>query len=462
MHRLLLPLLLVTCHLSLAAESRPNIVLLYADDLGYTDLACQGSKYYETPNLDRLAATGTTFTNAYAAAANCAPSRASLMTGSYTPRHGIFTVGNSDRGPAKHRKLVPVENTTTLDTGFTTLAQTLKSAGYQTCVAGKWHLSDDPLPYGFDTNFGGTHAGHPKSYFSPYKNQHLADGPKGEHLPERLSRDVATWITDHKDAPFFVYFPFYSVHTPIQAPKQLTAKYTDKSPGTHHTNAKYAAMVESMDTAAGRILDTLDKLNLTDNTLVIFTSDNGPHGAVSNARPLRGSKGMYYEGGIREPFIARLPGTTAPGTTNHTPIHQVDLYPTLAKLAGAQLPDHPLDGIDLTPALAGEKIAPRPLFWHFPAYLQGYSKNGGSRYDAHWRTTPCAAVRDGSWKLIHYFEDDHLELYNLATDPGETTNLATGNPEKRDHLLTTLKTWQQQTSAPVPSTPNPKYTGTSK
>lgn len=197
--------------ISATFAEKPNIILFYADDLGYTDLSCQGSKFYETPNIDRIAKEGTTFTHAYAGAANCAPSRACLMTGTYSPRHGVFTVGNSDRGKAADRKLIPIKNTTILDPKFTTIAEALKTRGYQTCVAGKWHLTKDPTQDGFDTNFGGTTWGHPKSYFSPYKNPYLKDGPKGEHLPERLGREVANWIKNSKDKPFFVYLPFYSV-----------------------------------------------------------------------------------------------------------------------------------------------------------------------------------------------------------------------------------------------------------
>ncbi|MFT6596553.1 MAG: arylsulfatase A-like enzyme, partial [Akkermansiaceae bacterium] len=317
-----------------ASAAPPNIVLIYADDLGYTDLSCQGSEFYETPNIDRIAKEGMTFTNAYAGAANCAPSRACLMTGHYPPRHGVFTVGNSDRGKAKNRKLIPIKNTEILDEKFVTLGEALQAKGYRTCVAGKWHLSKDPTKDGFHTNFGGTTWGHPKSYFSPYKNPYLKDGPKGEHLPERLGRDVANWIAENAKSPFFVYLPFYSVHTPIQAPKDLTAKYEKKPAHGSHRNPKYGAMLDAMDQAVGHILKTLDDNNLAQNTLVIFTSDNGPHGSVSRAEPLRGVKGMYYEGGIREPFLVRYPGVVKAGSTNVTPIIQIDLYPTFLELAG--------------------------------------------------------------------------------------------------------------------------------
>ncbi|MCX8239105.1 MAG: sulfatase [Akkermansiaceae bacterium] len=438
-----------------ASAAPPNIVLIYADDLGYTDLSCQGSKFYETPNIDRIAKEGMTFTNAYAGAANCAPSRACLMTGHYPPRHGVFTVGNSDRGKAKNRKLIPIKNTEILDEKFVTLGEALQAKGYRTCVAGKWHLSKDPTKDGFHTNFGGTTWGHPKSYFSPYKNPYLKDGPKGEHLPERLGRDVANWIAENAKSPFFVYLPFYSVHTPIQAPKDLTAKYEKKPAHGSHRNPKYGAMLDAMDQAVGHILKTLDDNNLAQNTLVIFTSDNGPHGSVSRAEPLRGVKGMYYEGGIREPFLVRYPGVVKAGSTNVTPIIQIDLYPTFLELAGEAIPKR-LDGVSLTSAFKSKPLADRSLFWHFPAYLQSYKADPDSA-SKFFRTTPCSVIRKGDWKLIQYFEDGNLELYNLKNDLSEKENLAGKETKKTAELLKELKSWQMETKAPIPTVKNPKY-----
>ena len=438
-----------------ASAAPPNIVLIYADDLGYTDLSCQGSKFYETPNIDRIAKEGMTFTNAYAGAANCAPSRACLMTGHYPPRHGVFTVGNSDRGKAKNRKLIPIKNTEILDEKFVTLGEALQAKGYRTCVAGKWHLSKDPTKDGFHTNFGGTTWGHPKSYFSPYKNPYLKDGPKGEHLPERLGRDVANWIAENAKSPFFVYLPFYSVHTPIQATKDLTAKYEKKPAHGSHRNPKYGAMLDAMDQAVGHILKTLDDNNLAQNTLVIFTSDNGPHGSVSRAEPLRGVKGMYYEGGIREPFLVRYPGVVKAGSTNVTPIIQIDLYPTFLELAGEAIPKR-LDGVSLTSAFKSKPLADRSLFWHFPAYLQSYKADPDSA-SKFFRTTPCSVIRKGAWKLIQYFEDGNLELYNLKSDLSEKENLAGKETKKTAELLKELKSWQMETKAPIPTVKNPKY-----
>jgi len=438
-----------------AVANFPNIVLIYADDLGYTDLSCQGSQFYETPNIDRIAREGMTFTNAYAGAANCAPSRACLLTGMYSPRHGIFTVGNSDRGKAKNRKLIPIKNTEILAAKFVTLGEALQAKGYRTCVAGKWHLSIDPTKDGFDTNFGGTTWGHPKSYFSPYKNPFLSDGPKGEHLPERLGRDVADWITKNAKSPFFVYLPFYSVHTPIQAPDQLTAKYQQKAPHGSHKNPKYAAMIDAMDQAVGQILKTLDELELAKNTLVIFTSDNGPHGSISRAEPLRGVKGMYYEGGIREPFLVRFPGVIVAGSTNETLISQIDLYPTFLELAGEKVPER-LDGVSLRSAFQSKGLPERALFWHFPGYLQSYKADPDSA-SKFFRTTPCSVIRKGDWKLMQYFEDGVLELYDLKNDPSEKKNVAKKEADKTKALLKELQAWQRETKAPIPTERNPAF-----
>ena len=453
-------LLLASCAPPLESPP-PNIVFLYADDLGWTDLGVQGSDYYETPSIDRLAREGMRFTQAYANAANCAPSRACLMTGLYPPRHGIYTVNNSDRGKAIHRKIIPTPNTTTLHPKFLTLPQALKQAGYSTCMAGKWHLSDDPLLYGFDTNFGGFHAGHPASYFSPYKNPALRDGPEGEHLPERLAQEVSDWIIEHQEKPFFVYLPFYSVHTPVQAREELTKKYEAKLPGKYHNHPKQAAMIEAMDQAVGRILATLEENGLEENTIVIFTADNGPAGGQSIARPLRGSKGMYYEGGIREPLLIKWPGVVDPSSVTDVPVIGTDFFPTLTEITGARRPDS-LDGVSLVSLLKGESpsLAPRPLFWHFPAYLQ-MGKNDRAFEDSqgkpYFRTTPCSVIRYGDWKLIEYFETGTLELYNLAEDLSEKNDLSEDQPEKREELHRLLRQWRENTQAPEPREPNPGY-----
>ena len=439
---------------------RPNIILFYADDLGWTDLGVQGSDFYESPAIDRIANEGITFTNAYANAANCAPSRACLMTGLYTPRHGVYTVKNSDRGKSIHRKLIPTKNTEVLDREFQTLPGILKQNGYTTCIAGKWHLSDDPLPYGFDKNFGGGTRGGPGSYFSPYNNPALPDGPAGEHLPDRLSTEVSNWIRENAQNPFFVYFPFYSVHSPIQARQDLTEKYAGKTPGKFHDHAKYAAMIEAMDLGVQKVMNTLDELKLTENTLVIFTSDNGPYGRASVAEPLRGGKGMYYEGGIRVPFFVKWPGVVRPGTMSHEPVLGMDIFPTLLDAIDVSITTD-LDGESLLPFLKGnKKPIKRALFWHFPAYLQMYKadRSFNDSHDApHWRTTPCGVIRAGDWKLVEYFESGETELFNLKNDPSEENDLAQTEPKKKAKMYAQLKKWQQQVKAPVPTELNPEY-----
>ena len=450
---------LASCFLALFswAAERPNIILFYADDLGYTDLSCQGSDFYETPNIDRLAKEGMTFTQAYAAAANCAPSRASLLTGLYTPRHGVFTVGNSDRGKSAHRKLIPLVNDRVLPRQLPTVAKALANAHYSTAMAGKWHLSPDPTKYGFDQNFGGLQWGAPKSYFSPYKNPVLKDGPKGEHLPARLANEVCTWIRSTQNSPpkkssqfgsspkpasFFLYYPFYSVHTPIQARQDLTAKYTKKKPGTNHRHAKYAAMIEAMDLAIGRVLGELDKLQIANETLVVFTSDNGPFGGVGDARPLRGDKGHLYEGGIRVPLIVRWPGRIKAGAESAEPVILTDFYPTLLEVAGLKpKSDHPGDGESLLALLTGEgKPKREAIFWHYPNFAFHQDNRLGS------------AIRMGDYKLLEFFDKNEVELYNLKADLGEKNDLAKDMPELAAKMRKRLQAWLLDSGAKMPRT----------
>jgi len=444
-----------------AAEARPNILFLFVDDLGWRDVGFMGSKYYETPNVDRLAGGGMVFTRAYANAPNCAPTRACLMSGQYTPRHGIYTVGSSERGSSRFRKLIPVKNTTTLSPKVVTLGEALHSAGYATASMGKWHLGGDeqtkPTGQGFDVNVGGNHAGHPRSYFSPYRNKDLPDGPKGEHLTDRLGAEACKFIEAHKDGPFFLYLPFYAVHTPIQAKKDLLAKYKAKPPDGGHKNPAYAAMIETADRAVGRILDKLDELKIADRSVVVFFSDNGGYGGVTSMAPLRGSKGMLYEGGIREPMIVRWPGKVKAGSRCDTPVIGIDFYPTFLEITGAPRPaDQVLDGESLVGLMtAGRPLKREAIFWHFPCYLQAYGPGT-------WRTTPAGAVQKGDYKLIEFFEDGRLELYNLVKDIGEKNNLAAKMPEKARELHELLKGWRRKVKAPVPTQPNPDYNPTAQ
>ncbi|MDP8244902.1 MAG: sulfatase [Candidatus Hinthialibacter antarcticus] len=448
---------------SSTSKRPPNIVFFFIDDMGWRDLGCMGSEFYSTPNIDRLSRQGMTFTNAYANAPNCAPTRACLLSGQYTPRHGVYTVGSSARKPDNKRKLVPVTNNQTLATDNLTFMEALKPAGYASVSIGKWHLGATPetLPtgQGFDQNIGGTHSGSPNGgYFPPYKNKNLSDGPEGEYLTNRLTDDAVAFIETNKDRPFFLYLSHYAVHTPIQAKPEIAQKYERKPPRHGQENADYAAMIESVDDSVGRVLETLDQLGLSGDTVVVFTSDNGGHGCITSNQPLHGAKGMLYEGGIRVPAMVRWPGKTQPGSVCDTPIISIDFYPTFLELAGLSAPEGKiLDGQSITPLLAQTGTLKRgSLFWHFPAYLEQYSCNDGP-----WRTTPVSVIRKGDWKLLEFFEPEgtpnRLELYDLKNDLSETTDLAKHEPDKTRELLDDLRAWRDSVNAPVPTQADPNY-----
>jgi len=440
------------------AGRRPNIVFILIDDMGWRDVGFMGSKFYLTPNIDRLASQGMVFTRAYANGPNCAPTRACLMSGQYTPRHGVYTVGTSERGQASRRKLIPTKNTTTLNPKIVTLAESLKSAGYVTAMMGKWHLGGDaetcPEAQGFDVNVGGTAAGNPSSYFSPYRNPKLPDGPKGEYLTDRLTDEAIKFLDAQRDSakPFFLYLPEYAVHTPLQAKADKTEKYKSRPADGGQQNPTYAAMIESTDDGIGRILGRLDELKLAENTLVIFFSDNGGVGGITSNAPLRGAKGMLYEGGIREPMIVRWPGKVKPGSRCGQAVIGIDFYPTFLEVAGAPAPaGQVLDGVSIVSLMTETKpLEPRAIFWHFPCYLEGSGQTG-------WRTTPAGAVQMGDFKLIEFFEDSHVELYNLADDIGETKDLAAAMPDKAREVREAMLAWRKRVNAPVPTEPNPQY-----
>jgi arylsulfatase A-like enzyme len=436
---------------------RPNVVFVLADDLGWTDLGCQGSKYYETPNIDRMAKAGVRFTSAYTCGPNCQPTRAALMSGQYGPRTGVYTVGSTDRFDTSKRPLVPVENVQQLPLEKVTFAERLKGAGYATGLYGKWHLGQagkyHPAQRGFDSAI--TTMG---KHFD-FVTQPKVDYPKGAYLADWLTDTAVKFIETNKDRPFLLCLHHFGVHSPHEAKPELIARFKKKTGAAGHTDPTYAAMIASVDESVGRVLAKLDELKLSDSTLVIFTSDNGGVGGyveagvkakegVTNNAPLRGGKGMLYEGGVRVPWVARLPGKIKPGTTCAEPINSVDLYPTLLDLAGAKPKDgYVLDGTSVTPLLfgggAGRGQARNPLYWHFPGYL-------GSGKDA-WRTTPAGAVRAGDWKLIEFFETGKAELYNLTDDLGEKTDLAAKMPDKAKELRALLAAWRAKVNAPMPA-----------
>ncbi|MFO7823328.1 MAG: sulfatase [Cyclobacterium sp.] len=445
---------------SCTEKSKPNIILINVDDLGYKDLGFMGSEFYETPNLDQLAGQGMVFYHAYAAAANCAPSRASLMSGRNTPRHGVYTVDNSERGNAKTRKIIPTPNRDFLPDSLYTLAMMLKDNGYTNGTFGKWHINEDPLQHGFHVNVGGAHHGNPgkNGYFSPYNISFIEDGPEGEYLTDRLTREAIAFIEANQSKPFFVNLPFYSVHTPIMGKESLIEKFKNKPGRGGQDRADYAAMVASVDENVGELLQVLDELNLSDNTLLIFTSDNGGIRDISYQDPLRAGKGSYYEGGIRIPLVIRWPGKIPSGTTSDVPVTHMDFYPTIRSIIEPeQVGEEKWDGMDLAPLFKQESLAERPLFWHFPVYLQAYNPKEDGGRDPLFRTRPGSVVRKGKWKLHHYFEEDDFELYNLEEDPGETTNLAENQPAIRDQLIEMLEDWRKEVNAPVPDQANPHY-----
>lgn len=462
MNRLrLLPLLLVLAWfaprpLTAADAPRPNIVFILADDLGYTDLACNGSRYYETPHLDRLAAQGLKFTRYYHCP-NCQPTRASLLSGQYGPRTGVYTVGNVDRFNWWQRPLRPVENTTKLPLDRTTIAQALRRTGYATAMFGKWHLGEDaehhPGQRGFD-----------EAIVSAGRHFNFETNPRTPHDPKAYLADFLTdravdFIRRKKDGPFFLYLPHFGVHSPHEAKPELIARFKDKPAAGGHQNPTYAAMIASVDESVGRILRTLDELKLADRTLVIFASDNGGVGGyvregvkkagdITDNAPLRNGKGSLYEGGTRVPFLVRWPGVTRPGSTCEVPATHVDLFPTFLELAGGRKPAQPLDGVSLAglfrdPASALPRDA---VFAHFPGYL---GAGPGS-----WRTTPVGVVWSGDWKLMEFYEDGRLELYNLRDDIGEKNNLAAAQPDRAKALRARLAAWRREVGAKMP-TPHP-------
>ena len=430
-------------------SEKPNIIIINVDDLGWMDLGYQGSKFYVTPNIDALAKQGMIFTNGYASASNCAPSRAVLMTGLWTPRHGIYTVGSSERGQSEYRKLVPITNTTTLSRKHTVLPEVLANHGYTSCLSGKWHLSDDPEDYGFDLNIGGGHNGHPKSYYPPYGNVDL-EGTNDDHLTDLIVRKTVGFI-DSVKSPFFLYYTPYAVHTPIQGIDSLKVHYADKPSSQGQNNIDYATMIENLDRNIGLMMITLKETGKIHNTLIIFTSDNGGLYGITYQKPLRAGKGSYYEGGIRVPFFFVWNNRIEPGSSSDTPITNLDLFPTILDVVGIDLNQPKPDGQSLLSILkTGQPLNPRPLFWHFPIYLQAYDASNNQNRDSLFRTRPGSVVRSGDWKLHQYYEDGGLELYNLKDDIGEQRNLANENPKKLNELLTLLNNWKQEVKAPVP------------
>ena len=458
----LMPVLWASTGFCLYAQERPNILLINIDDYGWADMSSNGSSYYETPQIDRLRAQGVWMEEAYAGAANSAPSRACLLTGMYTPRHGMYTVGEPNRGDASKRRWVAIPNRTSLEEGIQMLPRLLQEAGYETCHVGKWHVTADPLACGMDINIGGNHAGNPSTYFSPYANPNLPDGPTGEYLTDRLTQEAIRYLKERDaDKPFFLYFATYAVHTPLEAPAELVEKYRKKASTEAHDNPVYAAMVENMDRNVGRLLDEIERLGLAERTLIIFTSDNGGLYRVSRQWPLRAGKGSFYEGGIRVPLIIYQKGRFERQEIKHLPLQQLDLFPTLLEIAGIPRTGLCLDGVSLLPLLRGDTAAyvDRPLFWHFPAYLEGTPEETRETKSPYFRTCPVSVVRKGDWKLIENYEDGTFELYNIRRDISEQDDLLASQPDRLRELSSLLEAWKEAVQAPVPHQANPKNNG---
>jgi arylsulfatase A-like enzyme len=451
-----------------ANPSRPNIVLIFADDLGWKDVGYQGSDFCETPHIDRLAKEGLVFTDGYAAAGNCAPSRACLLSGNYTPRHHVYAVGRTNRGPKNRQRLVSIPNRKGLAKDNVTLAETLKAAGYATGIFGKWHLGGPegapPEEQGFDVVFDSQEG-------NPSERRDRPTDPKGIFSITRAAGDFMA-ANSRAGKPFFAFVSHHAIHTALEARPASLAKFEAKAKGTQHQHALYAACTYDLDAGVGELLARLDSLGIASNTLVVFTSDNGGT-QQSSQEPLRGSKGGYYEGGIREPFIVRWPGVTQPRTQSDVPVINVDLYPTFLAAADVPVPaGKVLDGESLLPLLRGDGVLQRQsIFWHFPGYL-GNPVLRGRPEDVRlgFRTRPVSVIRQDDWKLHLFHEEwvldggraglatnNAVELYNLRADLGERRNLVLENPERRDALLDNLLAWFKAIDALLPSEHNPAY-----
>jgi arylsulfatase A-like enzyme len=441
-----------------AAPAQPNILFIMIDDLGWMDLRCQGNNRLHTPNIDRLAAQGMRFTDAYAAAPVCSPTRAAVLTGLAPARLQITNhIPDQKRFTPKDAKLLPAAMLNHLPVEHVTIAERLKAAGYATGFFGKWHLAGPRLPkkqgmgdmrfyperQGFDINLGGCAMGGPFSFFDPYNLHNLADCRKGQYMPDRFADEVIEFMRANQEKPFLGFLWNYTVHWPMEAPKALIEKY-QKRKDLGRLDPRYAAMIEAMDASNGRILAEIDKLRLRDNTLVVFTSDNGAFGGVSDLAPLRAAKGFLYEGGIRVPLIARWPGVVPAGTLNRDPVISMDFFPTMLETANLTSDDEaPLDGESLIPLLRQSgKLKRSAIYFHYP----NYAFHGGNRLGS--------AMRQGDFKLIERFDDGSIELYNLKDDIGEKSNLASDMPDRAAAMQKDLKAWRATTGAAMP-TPRP-------
>ncbi|HOO98616.1 MAG TPA: sulfatase [Bacteroidales bacterium] len=469
------------------STEKPNVIFILLDDMGYTDLGCYGSTFYETPNIDRLASEGIRFTDAYASCPVSSPTRSSIMTGKYTVRTGItdwIPGRQATKSGLPDDKLVALPFNLNLSLDEVTLAEALKQNGYRTMISGKWHLGETeefwPEHQGFDVNSGGFSKGSPvrnktaNGYFSPYGNPRLEDGPEGEYLTDRQTDDAIKFIEETHDDPFFVYLSYYAVHNPMQAKEEHTLKFSEKAASVGldgneaftrerdwirpemsnnfkeriiQSNPVYAGMIWSVDENIGKLINKLKELKIYDNTIIIFTSDNGglstSEGSPTCNAPLRAGKGWLYEGGIRVPLIIRHPSAGKAGTTEATPVSSIDFFPTIMDMTASVSPVSDIDGVSIFPLLTGAYLPERPLFWHYPHY-----SNQG--------VEPGSAVRLGKYKLIDNFERERLELYDLQADISETNDISVSNPEKKNELYNLLTQWRKKNNTRM-MLPNPAW-----
>jgi len=462
---------LMSCTQVLAAEKttnnkKPNIVFILADDLSWSDPAYNGNEFYQTPNIDKLATAGIKFNRGYAGGPNCLPMRACLISGMYTPRTKIWTPGGRSKGNTKYMKLDvkragsngSIPSLTTLDGSVISIAETVKKAGYTTARFGKWHVGPDTQ--GFDISDSNGKGGPPTKNY--YGNVDVA---------EWLTDASVKFIKDHKKKPFFLYLSHWDVHTPIRARKNIVDKYNKKLKSKKWSrpwNTTYAAMIEAVDTSVKRVRESLKENGLEDNTLFIFSSDNGGHAGATTNKPLKAAKGALYEGGVRVPMLMVWPDVIKAGRLSDTPITSVDFLPTFAELSGAPLPSsQPVDGQSFAGIFRGEDILKdRSIFWHYPLYLQGQGEGivlpiHGTNKN-YWRGVPSSMIVKGDWKLIHFFEDNSTELYNLKEDIGEQKDLSKINPDKTKELFSELQQWQKDTKADIPRALNESFDANAK
>ncbi|MGB1661001.1 MAG: sulfatase [Planctomycetota bacterium] len=429
-------------------SSPPSVILVLADDLGWADISCQGSAW-ATPAIDQLAAEGVRLTRAYSNGPNCAPSRACLMTGLDVAEHGVFTVAPAARGKKENRKLVPPKTRRTLEDDEITIAEMLKDSGYRSAHIGKWHLGDDPRSQGFDVSIAGDRRGHPKTHLAPWKLPHLPEQEDGTELADALTDHAIDFIRECGDQPYLLVLSHYAVHTPVQVSEAALKRWQKIWPEGTRRQQKYAALVESVDRSVSRLMDEVRAGGEGRETVIIFTSDNGGLEGFTDNGPLRGGKGMLYEGGIRVPMIAwgeRIPG----GRVNtQNPVQLTDLVPTLLEWSGTRAPESlPLAGTSLVSLLEdGTPLPERDLYWHFPAYLSGAARRHGI-----WRTTPVSAIMRGDDKLLEFFESGERQLYDLS-DVSEERNLSEERPEQALNLHQRLIRWREERKMPMPTAP---------